>query len=205
MEMHNPDKDRLERFWKSFQQVYLDLYGSKLPCVASLQGTAPAAGCMLALSCDYRILVNHPKTKIGLNETQLGIVAPAWLSQQLVDTIGHRQAELSLGLGTLYNPSEARDIGLVDEVIGSDDEDVKKSREKVQQRCMEIALQFSKIPSQAWLATKLQVRGKAINEMRALQQHDLDQFVGFVTQDETQASLSAYLKALSQRKAKEKQ
>lgn len=43
-----------------------------------LQGASPAGGCLLALSCDYRILADNPKYTIGLNETQLGIVAPFW-------------------------------------------------------------------------------------------------------------------------------
>jgi enoyl-CoA hydratase/carnithine racemase len=42
-----------------------------------LQGHSPAGGCLLALSCEYRVMVG-PKYTIGLNETQLGIVAPKW-------------------------------------------------------------------------------------------------------------------------------
>ena len=33
-------------------------------------------GCLLAMSCEYRVML--PKFTIGLNETQLGIVAPTW-------------------------------------------------------------------------------------------------------------------------------
>lgn len=44
---------------------------------SSSQGHAPAGGCLLALSCEYRVMVG-PKFTIGLNETQLGIVAPPW-------------------------------------------------------------------------------------------------------------------------------
>jgi enoyl-CoA hydratase/carnithine racemase len=41
------------------------------------QGHSPAGGCLLALSCEYRVMVG-PKYTVGLNETQLGIVAPKW-------------------------------------------------------------------------------------------------------------------------------
>lgn len=44
------------------------------PC----QGSSPAGGCLIALSCDYRIMAENPKYVIGLNEAQLGIVAPFW-------------------------------------------------------------------------------------------------------------------------------
>lgn len=44
----------------------------------SLQGASPAGGCLISLSCDYRVLADNPKCVIGLNETLLGIVAPFW-------------------------------------------------------------------------------------------------------------------------------
>ena len=99
LEMHQPNVERLHHFWHAFQQLYIDLYGSRLACIAAIQGNAPAAGCMLALSCDYRIMAATPTTTmtsatgsddgdnnkkpaatctIGLNETKLGIAAPPW-------------------------------------------------------------------------------------------------------------------------------
>lgn len=43
-----------------------------------LQGASPAGGCLIALTCDYRVMADNPKYCIGLNETLLGIVAPFW-------------------------------------------------------------------------------------------------------------------------------
>lgn len=42
------------------------------------QGSSPAAGCMLSMTCDYRIMADNARYSIGLNETQLGIIAPFW-------------------------------------------------------------------------------------------------------------------------------
>lgn len=84
-----PDKDRLPKFWNSLQQVYIDLYGSRLATVAAIQGHAPAAGCFLAMACDYRVMSagdtgSESKKKhvptIGLNETQLGIAGELFMS-----------------------------------------------------------------------------------------------------------------------------
>ena len=47
--------------------------------IAAINGAAPAGGCQIAMSCDYRIMAQHPKFNIGLNETKLGIVAPTWV------------------------------------------------------------------------------------------------------------------------------
>lgn len=50
--------------------MYLDLYGSRLATISAIQGHAPAAGCFIAMACDYRIMSGG---SIGLNETKLGI------------------------------------------------------------------------------------------------------------------------------------
>jgi 3,2-trans-enoyl-CoA isomerase len=38
---------------------------------------SPAGGCMLAMSCDYRVMLG-PNFTIGLNEAKIGIPAPFW-------------------------------------------------------------------------------------------------------------------------------
>eukprot|EP00523_Entomoneis_sp_CCMP467_P005888 CAMPEP_0168731266 /NCGR_PEP_ID=MMETSP0724-20121128/7162_1 /TAXON_ID=265536 /ORGANISM="Amphiprora sp., Strain CCMP467" /LENGTH=261 /DNA_ID=CAMNT_0008778239 /DNA_START=139 /DNA_END=924 /DNA_ORIENTATION=- len=191
MEMYNPDSKRLCSFWSAFQDLYLDLYGSRLACVATMLGTAPAAGCFLALSCDYRIMLDSPSAKIGLNEVHLGIVAPPWLARQMIDTVGARQAELSLGLGTLYSPVEALQVGLVDEIVND--------KETILSRAKEVARDFTKIPAPAFTANKLGLRGDAIARMRETRTQDLEHFVSFVTRDETQANLGAYHDALKRK------
>lgn len=52
--------------------------GDPVFSASSSQGSSPAGGCLMALSCDYRIMAENPKYSIGLNETQLGIIAPFW-------------------------------------------------------------------------------------------------------------------------------
>ena len=56
------------------------------------------------------------KFAIGLNETQLGIVAPFWFKDTLVNTIGTRQAELALMLGRMFSTDEALQISMIDKV-----------------------------------------------------------------------------------------
>lgn len=48
-----------------------------------------------------------PNFSIGLNETQLGIVAPTWFQATMRNTLSRRDAELALTLGTLFNTEEA--------------------------------------------------------------------------------------------------
>jgi 3,2-trans-enoyl-CoA isomerase len=191
--MHKPDMKRLIMFWSSFQDLYLDLYGSRLACIAAMQGHAPAAGCMLALSCDYRIMAEttekHRPT-IGLNESKLGIVAPPWLGQQMVDTVGRRNAEISLALGTLYSPEEALKIGLVDLVVPLDQVEAKAS---------EAALQWAKIPAQARVASKRMIRKDRLDRLKASRSQDVEHFCNFVIGEQVQDSLTAYLEMLAKK------
>jgi 3,2-trans-enoyl-CoA isomerase len=192
-EMHKPDMKRLVMFWSSFQDLYLDLYGSRLACIAAMQGHAPAAGCMLAMSCDYRIMAATTETHrptIGLNESKLGIVAPPWLGQQMVDTIGRRNAEISLALGTLYSPEEALKIGLVDLVVPQDQVEAKAS---------EAALQWAKIPAQARVASKRMIRKDRLDRLKASRSQDVEHFANFVITEHVQDSLTAYLDMLAKK------
>ena len=46
-----------------------------------------------------------------------GIIAPFWLCNAFVNTIGYREAEKALQLGQLYSPEEALSVNLVNEVV----------------------------------------------------------------------------------------
>ena len=88
----------------------------------------------MACSTDYRIMIDHPKFQIGLNETQLGFAAPNWLCWLYQDIIGKRQGELHLQLGTLFDAQEANKLGLVDKVVKDETElaqEVQNFAEKI--------------------------------------------------------------------------
>lgn len=63
------------------QEMWLTLYMTPLATVASISGHCPAGGCLLALSCDARVMAEGKYT-IGLNEAKLGLVPPAWVREQ---------------------------------------------------------------------------------------------------------------------------
>lgn len=69
---------------------------------------------MLALSCEYRIMLNN--FNIGLNETQVGIAPQSWTIRTMQNTISKRHSELALTAGQLFKTEEALKIGLIDEI-----------------------------------------------------------------------------------------
>ncbi|TNN31070.1 Enoyl-CoA delta isomerase 1, mitochondrial [Liparis tanakae] len=78
MEIYGKSPERCGEFWRAVQEMWLKLYGSSMVTIAAINGSSPAGGCLMSMTCDYRIMADNPRYSIGLNETQLGIVAPFW-------------------------------------------------------------------------------------------------------------------------------
>jgi len=209
-ELYRPDLDRLPEFWRSFQRLFLDLYGcSDLTTVAALEGPAPAGGCMLASSCDYRVALRSGSVggggspMIGLNESHLGIAAPPWMCRQYVDLLGHRRAELALLQGTLFRPDEALAVGLVDELVEDtdDEDDDEDGRSPVLRTALARARELAGIPPAARASTKKLTRGPLVETLTRDRERDVDYFCEFVTADPVQEALGAYLEGLAKKRA----
>jgi 3-hydroxyacyl-CoA dehydrogenase/enoyl-CoA hydratase/3-hydroxybutyryl-CoA epimerase len=90
-----------------------------VPTVAAIDGACLGGGCELALACRYRVATDHPKTQIGLPETQLGII-PGWgATQRLPRLIGLQAALDIICKGKSVSADKARRIGLVDAAVPS--------------------------------------------------------------------------------------
>jgi 3-hydroxyacyl-CoA dehydrogenase/enoyl-CoA hydratase/3-hydroxybutyryl-CoA epimerase len=83
---------------------------------AAINGVCLGGGCELALACDWRVGSLDKSTKIGLPETQLGIL-PAWGgSVRLPRLVGLPQALGVILTGKQLVAQQAQKIGLVDDV-----------------------------------------------------------------------------------------
>lgn len=118
---HGEDREALLDSWQAFFGIARTLTELRIPVVAALTGHSPAGGCVLALCCDYRIMARSPDPArpfaIGLNETQVGLVAPEGIQQLLRRVVGIYRAERLLVAGELVPADRALEIGLVDEVV----------------------------------------------------------------------------------------
>mmetsp|Transcript_31931 Transcript_31931/g.42159 ORF Transcript_31931/g.42159 Transcript_31931/m.42159 type:complete len:292 (-) Transcript_31931:95-970(-) len=189
--LHNPDtKENLRKFWEALQRCWLNLYGSPLATVAALNGHAPAGGCLLALSCDYRVMSSGT---IGFNETQFGIMVPPFFADTMINTIGHRETEKLIHLGTLLSAKEALDIGMVDEIVSSDE---------LMLRSFEVAKTYANTPFDARSKTKQTVRQEKIQRLVKCLEEDQKAFVEFVTSPTVQTGIGAYLQSLKNKSKK---
>lgn len=189
-EMYKPNEERLRNFWSSLQGLWIQLYGSKMATVALINGHSPAGGCLLAMSCDYRVMVGG-NFRIGLNETKLGIVAPSWFRDTMINTVGVRQTEMALQLGTLFSPEEALKIGMVDEVA----HDLESATALAESKLKE----FLKIPGTARYLSKMSVREPALKQLITNREADINNFVTFAQSAPVQKGLGLYLQSLSKK------
>src|SRR5262249_37893646 len=98
------------------QTVMNRLAALPIPTVAAIHGAAVGGGYEVCLACDYRVASTDRATKIGLPETQLGLL-PAWGgSTRLPRLIGLPKAlDIILGGKTLA-AKPALKCGMVDEL-----------------------------------------------------------------------------------------
>uniref|UniRef100_A0A674APL8 Enoyl-CoA delta isomerase 1 n=1 Tax=Salmo trutta TaxID=8032 RepID=A0A674APL8_SALTR len=192
MEMYGKSPERCGEFWKAVQEMWLKLYGSNMATIAAINGSSPAGGCLMSIGCDYRIMADNPRYSIGLNETQLGIVAPFWFKDTLVNTVGNRAAELSLELGLLYSAPDALKIGLVDQLVPED---------QVLSTAQDTMSKWLAVPDHARQITKSMMRKQTIDKLLSNREADITNFVSFITKDSIQRSLRMYLEMLKSRKA----
>jgi enoyl-CoA hydratase len=103
------------------QACFTRLERSPKVVIAAINGHALGGGCELALSCDYRIMVNDGRATIGQTEVNLGIIPGAGGTQRLPRTIGRAKALEMMLEGTRVTAEEALKLGLVNEAPGPDE------------------------------------------------------------------------------------
>jgi 3-hydroxyacyl-CoA dehydrogenase/enoyl-CoA hydratase/3-hydroxybutyryl-CoA epimerase len=96
------------------QNLFARLENLPIPTVAVIQGTCLGGGLEFALACKARLVVNDPRTKLGLPEVELGVL-PGWGgTQRLPRKIGLTQALPMLLTGKKLNARQAFEAGLAD-------------------------------------------------------------------------------------------
>ncbi len=100
------------------------------PVVAAINGTALGGGLEIALACHHRIALDTPGSKIGFPEVTLGILPGLGGVVRTVRMLGLMNALTQLLLqGQQVGPVQAKEIGIVDEVVTTPHEMLSKARE----------------------------------------------------------------------------
>ena len=113
------DRAAMQQVWGDFFGLLRALAASPVPITAALTGHSPAGGAVLSIFCDYRIMARGAY-RIGLNETQVGLVVPEVIQATLRRLVGSHRAERLMVAGAMVEAERALEIGFVDELIDAE-------------------------------------------------------------------------------------
>ncbi|AMV19988.1 3-hydroxyacyl-CoA dehydrogenase NAD-binding domain-containing protein [Planctomyces sp. SH-PL14] len=109
--------DEAEHVLKLGQTLFSRIEALPAPTVAVIHGPCLGGGLEFALACRYRAARDDAATRIGLPETQLGLV-PGWGgTQRLPRVVGATAAVQMILEGSRLTAPEAHEKGLVDAVL----------------------------------------------------------------------------------------
>jgi enoyl-CoA hydratase/carnithine racemase len=160
-------KKEFSEFLNLFTDFYTYLFTYPKPVVAAINGHAIAGGCMLALACDKRIMVEG-KAKISLNEITFGASVFSGSTEMLRFCVGSRNATNILYSGSMYSTEEAFAMGLVDEVT---------SENELIEKASKMALGLGEKSAAAFSSLKLLLRKPIAEEMKRREQESIKEFV----------------------------
>ena len=146
----------------------LGVYALPCPVVAAITGHAIAGGLVLAICADLRIASSEGR--YGLTEVKVGVPYP----QAAIGVVREElspQARRALAFGNQLHPAgEMLRLGVFDEVLAP---------ELVLPRALELAEQLAAMPAHVYARTKRDLRGAALDVMRAAAAEDplLDRWV----------------------------
>lgn len=108
------------------------------PVIAAINGHALGGGCELALCCDYRVMVEDGRARIGQTETSLGIIPGFGGTQRLLRLVGKARALPMLYESQRLGAKEAEAIGLVNLAVAP---------ERFREAVRELAERLAKAPT----------------------------------------------------------
>jgi len=91
------------------------------PVIAAINGHALGGGSELTLCCDFRIMVEDGRSRIGQTESSLGIIPGAGGTQRLPRLIGKARALRYIIDSTRLSARDAEAVGWVDQAVAPED------------------------------------------------------------------------------------
>jgi len=186
-ELLSLDRDEIRSFWRGFYGLLGAVAASEIPVAAAITGHSPAAGAVLAVFCDHRVMASGP-FRFGMNEVQVGLSVPSALQYAVKRLTGSRVADALLIAGSLVSPEEALRVGLVDEVVPA---------EEVVPRAIAWAGRLLALPRNAMSETRRLARADLVAQFHALDDSTYDGVTEQWFGEETQRAMRALVSRLA--------
>jgi len=105
--------ERIAQVSRRGQAAFSEIEHFPKPLIAAINGHALGGGCELALTCDYRLMIDDGRSTIGQTETSLGLIPGAGGTQRLPRLIGKTRAMEMIFESQRLKAPEAAAIGLI--------------------------------------------------------------------------------------------
>jgi len=122
-EMNNHDE--IVKMLSEGNAVFNKLSNLNQTTIALIEGACMGGGLELALCCDYRVLIDIPKTKLALPEVKLGVMPGLGGTQRLPKLIGLQNSLGMILAGSAVDCKKAYRVGLADFIIPKGYEDFR--------------------------------------------------------------------------------
>jgi len=146
--MQGGDVDAVMKLVNAGGELLLRLFRHPQPTVVAVTGHALAAGALLVLACDTRIGIEGGSSKIGLNETQIGMALPDFALELAVARLSKRYLTRAAVQAEIFDPAGALAAGYLDRL----------SADVVADAVAE-ARSLGALPAAAYAGTKASLRG----------------------------------------------
>jgi enoyl-CoA hydratase len=113
--------DQVAAFMKRMNSHFSAIESCPKPVIAAINGHALGGGSELTLCCDFRIMVEDGRSRIGQTESSLGIIPGAGGTQRLTRLIGKARAMRYLIESTRLSAREAEAVGWVDRAVAPEE------------------------------------------------------------------------------------
>ncbi len=121
--MTRDDVEEVSRFVREGKALLRRLETFGRPVAAAINGAALGGGLEITLACHHRVALDDPKVQLGFPEVQLGLLPGAGGVVRSVRMVGIVDALMQWLLqGTRHRPAQAKELGFVDELVGSPEE-----------------------------------------------------------------------------------
>ncbi len=183
------ERPELYAFLTEFFSLTEALGRSSIPVIAAITGHAPAGGAVLSVCCDYRVMAEG-SFRVGVNEVEVGLMAPTHIFRALVHIVGGAAAERLVTEGKMLDAAEALRVGLVNELAPSD---------QVVPRALAHAERMLALPREAMLNMRAVARAE-LHSAFAQAQLDTHTVGDFFYRESAQTTLKALVAKLASKK-----
>jgi enoyl-CoA hydratase len=139
-------------------------FASPVPVVVACTGHAVAAGALLLLGADFRVGATGD-FRIGLIETQIGMVLPRWAVELSEERLSRRHFQQATVTARMYDPNGAVDAGFLDVAVPP---------ERVSEEALAEAERLAALPRIAYAGQVQMNRGARLARLEAAVAADRD-------------------------------